>query len=92
MYQAVMFSSLRSSEAKYMSLDGSNSETHYLYRHVANSICLFWREAIIFFLAIACAILALGHTYYPLDNPGDRAKVPEYRELQSMSYKFQQTN
>lgn len=76
-----MLPRLRSSETKYTSLDSHNGEAHSPYRPVTNAITLFWREVVIFFLAIVCAVLALEHTYYPLNNHGDRAKVPEYGEL-----------
>lgn len=78
-----MFPGLRSSETKYTSLDVRNSETRPLYRHATDSITLFWREVVIFFLAVVCAILALEHVYYPVDVTRSRATVPEYRELQS---------
>jgi hypothetical protein len=83
-----MFPSLRSSEAKYSSLDGSDDKTHNPYRHAINAISLFWREAVIFFLAVVCAILALEHVYYPLDNTGHRAKVQEYRAFHSKEKEF----
>ncbi|PCG89964.1 Protein of unknown function DUF3328 [Penicillium occitanis (nom. inval.)] len=74
-----MFPSLRSSEAKYTSLDGNNSEKHDVYRHATNTVSRFWREAVIFFLAIVCAVLALENVYYPVEKTGNRVKVPEYQ-------------
>ncbi|KAH8703310.1 hypothetical protein BGW36DRAFT_354737 [Talaromyces proteolyticus] len=77
-----MFSGFKSSEAKYTSLDGSNSNLHYpnqhVYRYVTNTLH-FWREAVIVFLSIVCTILALEQTYYRPDQPEARAKVPEYQ-------------
>lgn len=77
-----MFPRFRSSEAKYTSLDDKqNSETRPVYRHTTDAITLFWREVVIFFLAIVCAVLALKHVYYPVEVTAHRATVPEYREL-----------
>lgn len=75
----IMLSNLRSSEAKYTSLDDeSRREPHSLYRQVKNALFICWREVVILFLAIVCAILAFENVRSPLHNAANRAKVPEY--------------
>lgn len=74
-----MFPRLTSSEAKYTSLE--KGESRPVYRHTTDAITSFWREVVIFFLAIVCAVLALNRVYYPVDVTAHRATVPEYREL-----------